>query len=261
MFKFRKMRGHSDFVSDGDTVIEKRFDPSYGSKVIAVERGAEVLGERSLLFRVPSIIDAGADDGSYWARYKKIDNLTSLALLQDGSSEFSQLIFQCGQALSLIHAQMEIPLKDQIWALDWNYSPEEKICVHGDFSTLNVGVGGDGLYIWDWVPARAWGFYANYGPASVDFATFLFTLFMYGDSFLRSIFSFRRWMALFFTGYGSFPPRKVMVLGLFQFSKRVAVDLWKRRAYLASVANLCGGMFCIFQVLLWKGRVDECENQ
>jgi len=264
MFGFRKLRGHSDFVSDDESVVRKQLPPSYGPTVASIERQARTLGEQCGFFRVPQILNVEEEGGAYSVTYEKIENLTSLAILQDGRSHFTQLVFQCGQALAVIHRQSDIPVDMQIHASAWASSREEEIFVHGDFTTLNVGVSDGQVYIWDWIPSRAWGFYANRGPASVDFSAFLFTLFMYGNSFLRSIISFRKWMITLFSGYraggGVFPGRAVLGRGLFLFSKKVAVDLWKSRSYVASVANFIGGMFCVFQVLLWKGCIDECKN-
>jgi hypothetical protein len=161
----------------GETVLKIQDPVASRRERLRTTSGFEV-GRRTGLFVVPEILSYDDERGEIVFQRLSLIGLREALSRRAGSSE---LISRAARALAAIHQQMKAPpgalvASQAEWGRSSGRSP---VPVHGDFGMRNLYYisATDDLAIIDWANADWMGFEADVGPAEVDVAVFLMSLF------------------------------------------------------------------------------------
>jgi len=160
-----------------DTVVKVQEPEASRRERLRTIAGGKV-GERSGLFVVPRVL--AFDDAAGNIVFERLQ-LTWLREALADSSKSMELAGRAATALAAIHGQMQPPPGATVSSARETAAlrPRDPVPLHGDFGMRNVFylADSDRLAIIDWSNAEWTGFEADLGPAEVDIAVFLMSLF------------------------------------------------------------------------------------
>jgi tRNA A-37 threonylcarbamoyl transferase component Bud32 len=163
-------------ISVGEDVVVKVQEPGASRRErLRTLAGAKV-GEQTGLFEVPRIVSF--DDARGEIVFERLQ-LTWLREALSRSARSMELVARVARALAAIHGEMQPPA-EAVMVPGSGAGPEPDVVpLHGDFGMRNVFClsRSDRLAIIDWSNADWLGFQADLGPAEVDVAVFLMSLF------------------------------------------------------------------------------------
>jgi hypothetical protein len=161
----------------GETVLKIQDPGTSRRERLRTTAGFEV-GRRTGLFVVPEI--RSYDDSRGEIVFERLTLIGFREALSRRAAN-SELVSRAARALAAIHQQMKAPpgalmASPGEWGMSSGRSP---VPLHGDFGMRNLFYisATDDLAIIDWANADWMGFEADLGPAEVDVAVFLMSLF------------------------------------------------------------------------------------
>jgi hypothetical protein len=161
----------------GETVLKIQ-DPAASRRERLRTAAAFEVGRRTGLFVVPKILSY--DDSRGEIVFERL-NLTGLREALSRRADGPDLVSRAARALAAIHQRMKAPPGALVTSPgEWGMSSGQRpVPLHGDFGMRNLFCisATDDLAIIDWANADWMGFEADLGPAEVDVAVFLMSLF------------------------------------------------------------------------------------
>ncbi len=159
-----------------DDRIVKRQRPALARIEFEKTTRATRLGRQTGLFDVPGILDYDEPTGSIG--FARLHGYRPLMQVLRGSESHDHLIERVAGALAAVHGHMRLPTDLTVPLHPSLCCDGTDVFLHGDFSTVNVGLTREGrLLILDWAASDLYGGEATLGPYLLDLAWFTLGLF------------------------------------------------------------------------------------
>jgi hypothetical protein len=161
-------------VSVRENEVIKVQDPQASRRERLRTMAGREVGRKTGLFIVPEIVTF--DDSRGEIVFERL-KLTGLRQMLADDSRSVELAGQAARALAAIHGHMK--LADEATVQSGGFGPERTVPLHGDFGMRNIfGLSdSDDIAIIDWANADWIGIDTDRGPAEIDVAVFLVSLF------------------------------------------------------------------------------------